>query len=77
MSVAQLSQHVAKHLEELHGRHVVIDAYLIFRIHIVPVEAIFLLLVVEETVTLVEYLPERLEVTCGSVVALLSIYAGY
>jgi hypothetical protein len=49
---------------------VVAHAYLIFIIDGIPVEAVFVLLVVEEAVVLVDNLPERFEVALRVVVVL-------
>ena len=76
VSVAQLAEHVGEHLEELCLRHLVAYAYLIFVIYVVPVEAVFVLLVVEEAVVLVQDVPQGLEVARRRVGALVGVDAG-
>ena len=48
----------------------VAHAYLIFIIDRIPVESVFVSLIIEEAVVLVDYLPESLEVAYGCVVVL-------
>jgi hypothetical protein len=54
---------------------VVAYAYLIFIIYGIPVKTVFVLLVVEETVMLIDNLPERFEIALGSVGAFNFVYA--
>ena len=75
MSVTQLAEHVAQHLEELVLVHLVAYAYLIFIVCLIPVEPVFLLLVVEETIVLVDNLPECLEVARRRIGAFFGVYA--
>jgi hypothetical protein len=49
---------------------VVADAYLVFIVYGIPVESVFVLLVVEEAVVLVDDLPERFEIALGGIVVL-------
>ena len=76
MSVAKLAEHVGEHLEELALGHLVAYAYLIFAIHVIPVEAVFVLFVVEEAVVLVQDVPQGLEVACRRVGTLVGVDAG-
>ena len=62
VAVAQFGEHVGEHLEELLLADHVVRAYLIYIIYLLPVESVFMLLVVEEAVVLVDNLPECLEV---------------
>ena len=75
VAVAQFRQHVGHDLEQLVGRHVVADAHPVLGVYIVPVEPVFLFLVVEEAIVLVDYFPQGLEVACGRVVELLFVDA--
>ena len=56
-------EHVGEHFEELLLTDHVVRAYLIYIIYLLPVESVFMLLVIEEAVMLVDNLPECLEVT--------------
>ena len=76
MSVAQLCQHVAEHLEELALVHLVAHAYLIFIIYMIPVKSVLMLFVGKEAVVLVDDFPKRLEVARRCVGAFLRIDAG-
>ena len=76
MAVAQLTEHIGQHLEEL---VIVIDAcraYLIYMIDGIPVETILMGFVVEETVMLVDDMPKGLEVAFGGIVVLGLIDTG-
>ena len=70
VSVFQLGEQVGENLEELVVVHRAFHAYLIYIVEFVPVEPIDLLLVVEETVVLIDDTPQGLEVTLRSVFVL-------
>ena len=53
MSVAQLGEHVGKHLEKLLATHVVAHAYLIGLVNLVPIN----IFVVEKAIVLIDDLP--------------------
>jgi hypothetical protein len=55
---------------------VIAYAYLIFIIYSVPVETVFVLFVVEETIVLIDNLPKGFEVSLGCVGAFGLINAG-
>jgi hypothetical protein len=73
VAVAQLAEHIAAHLEELAGLHVVVYAYLIFMIDGIPIQSVLLLFVVEEAVVLVDNLPKGFEVAGRGVIVLFRI----
>ena len=74
MAVAQLTQHLRQNLEELVVVDVIVRAYLIYIIYVLPVESVSFMLVIEEAVALVDDLPQRLEVALGGVGVFLFIY---
>jgi hypothetical protein len=51
-------------------------AYLIFIIYCIPVKTIFVLLIVEEAIVLIDNLPKRFEVSLGGVVVFDFVYTG-
>jgi hypothetical protein len=75
MPVFQFTQHVCEYFKELFSVEPLSRAYIIFIIYGVPVETIFMLFVVEETVVFVNNFPECLEVSFGSVGKLLLVDA--
>ena len=75
VTVFQLGEHVGEYLKELVVVHRPFRAYLIYIIYGVPVEAIDLLLVVEEAVVLVDDAPQGLEVPLRRVFVLCHIDA--
>jgi hypothetical protein len=76
VSVAQFREHIGEHLEELLVVDAVVRAYLIYIISLLPVESVFMLLIVEEAVVLVDDLPKRLEIPLRRIRALFLIDAG-
>ena len=75
MSVAQLGEHIGENFEELVVVDLVTRAYLIYIILLVPVESISLLLIVEETVVLIDDAPQGFEVSLRGVFILGDIDA--
>ena len=57
MTVAELRECLGEHLEELLLVHLVVRAYIIYIIYLLPVKTVFVLLVVEEAVMLVDDFP--------------------
>ena len=57
-----------EYLEQLVATDVIIRAYLIYIIYVVPVESVFMLLIVKKTVVLVNDCPESLEIALRRVV---------
>ena len=76
MSVTQFCEHVTEHLEELGLRHLVVHAYLIFMIYLIPVESVLMLFVFEEAIVLIDNLPQSLEVASRRVSPFLLVDAG-
>ena len=75
VTVAQLGKHVAEHLEQLLLRHALADLTGIAGVHLLPVEPVGMLLVVEEAVVLVDNLPQGLEVALRRVVVFIFVDA--
>ena len=76
VSVAQFAEHIGEHLEELLAGHTVVDAHLIFIVHLLPVQPVFLLLIIQEAVVLVDNLPQGLKVALWCIVEFFLINAG-
>ena len=73
MAVAKFTEHVGKNFEKLCTGHVVVYAYLIFIIDILPVKPYGLLFIVQKTVVLIDDFPQGFEVAAGRIVELLDI----
>ena len=76
MSVVQFVDHIRKDLEEILPRHVWRDATCIALVHLVPVESVFLIFIVEETILFVDDFPQRLEIIFGRIAGDVLPYAG-
>ena len=76
MSVTQFGKHVAEHLKELGLCHLLVHAYLIFVIYLLPVETVLMLLIVKETVMFVDYLPQSLEIARWRIGLLVGVNTG-
>ena len=63
MSVTKFFQHFGQYLEELLVGHVIGHAVGVTAIHFVPIEAVFLVLVVEEALLGVDDAPQGFEVS--------------
>jgi hypothetical protein len=72
MSVAQRGEHLRKYLEQLLAVHVIVYAYLIYIVYLVPID----IFVVEKAVVLIDDMPQGLEVACGCIGAFFLLYAG-
>ena len=66
MAIAQFAEHVGKHLKQLFAVDIIARAYLIYIIYRVPVY----ILIVEEAVVLVDYLPQGLKVALRGILVL-------
>ena len=73
VAVAQLCQHVCEHFEQLIPVSFLPRAYLIFIIYGIPVQSVFVLFIVEETVVFVDNLPQGFEVAGRGVIVLFRI----
>ena len=73
MPIAQFAEHCAQHLKQLVVTHRVVYARGIAQAHLIPVEPVLLLLVVEEAVVLVHNPPQGLEVATRRIGILLLI----
>jgi hypothetical protein len=67
MAVAEFFQHFCQYLEELLVGHVAGQTVLVSSVDLVPIEAVFLILIVEEAVFGVYDLPKRLEISLRGV----------
>jgi len=76
VTVTKLVHHVREDLEQGLRRHVRSDAFGVPFVHLVPVQAVHLLLVVQETVLLVDDAPQRFEVGFRAVAGHLFADAG-
>ena len=70
MSVAQLGKHVAKYLLQLGGTHVLVQLSTIPCMHLVPIQAYGLCLIIQETIVLVDNLPKGFHIALGGIVEL-------
>jgi hypothetical protein len=57
MAVSEFAKHRGKHLKQLFVVEIVFRAYIIYIIYVLPIEAVFMLFVVEEAVVLVDDMP--------------------
>ena len=76
MAITQFAQHIREHLEQLVLVGFFPRAYLIYIIYSIPVEAVFMLLIVEETVVLIDNLPKGLKVPLSRIREFFLIDAG-
>jgi hypothetical protein len=63
MSVPKFFQYFGQYLEELLFGHIIGQAVAVTAIHFVPIEAVFLILIVEETILGVDDAPQGFEVS--------------
>ena len=75
MAVLQLAEHIAQHLKQLVVGHIVGYLARVFVVNGVPVESVLLLLIVEEAVVFVHYLPQSFKVATRIVGIFLLVYA--
>ena len=75
MAVLQLAKHIAQHLKQLAVGHIIGYLTRVFVVNGVPVESVLLLLIVEEAVVFVHYLPQSFKVATRIVGIFLLIYA--
>ena len=62
MPISELGKHLAKHLKELHARHLGIELLAVLGTHLLPTDAKLLLLVGEEAIALVNQLPQGIQI---------------
>ena len=75
MTVLQLAEHIAQHLKQLAVGHIIGYLARVFVVNGVPVESVLLLLVVEEAVVFVHYLPQSFKIATRIVGIFLLVYA--
>ena len=71
MPVLQLVGHVGQRIEQGDLRHRVGDQRAVALVHLIPIH----LLITEETIVLVQYLPQRLEILAGRRLILVTFLA--
>jgi len=68
MTIPEFFQHLGKNLEEFLFGHVVGQSVMVSTINFVPIQSVFLVLVVEETILGVYGVPEGFEIALGGIV---------